>query len=143
MVSYGCTIRSAFVLITSLALSGFTLSGPQPSVTCPLDAAHEKEILYWKLCRRYRHPTHANIWMKSSHTTRVPYIIAPPAIYWFNMIGAAYGRMLTGSTSSQRWRGAVMQKKKKKIGSSFRAVENPHESKGSGCGCGVSWELKL
>jgi len=28
------------------------------------------------------------------------------------------------------------------IGSSFRVVENP-QSKGSGCGCGVSWELKL
>ncbi|KAJ3973113.1 hypothetical protein EV361DRAFT_901971 [Lentinula raphanica] len=27
------------------------------------------------------------------------------------------------------------------IGSSFRVSENPH-SKGSGCGCGVSWELK-
>ena len=28
------------------------------------------------------------------------------------------------------------------IGSSFRVVENP-QSKGAGCGCGVSWELKL
>ncbi|KAI1785286.1 hypothetical protein LXA43DRAFT_1038881 [Ganoderma leucocontextum] len=28
------------------------------------------------------------------------------------------------------------------IGSSFRIVENP-QAKGSGCGCGVSWELKL
>jgi len=28
------------------------------------------------------------------------------------------------------------------IGSTFRVVENP-QSKGSGCGCGVSWELKL
>ncbi|KAK7057467.1 Fe-S-biosyn domain-containing protein [Favolaschia claudopus] len=27
------------------------------------------------------------------------------------------------------------------IGSSFRVVDNPH-AKGSGCGCGVSWELK-
>ncbi|KAF9070825.1 hypothetical protein BDP27DRAFT_1323066 [Rhodocollybia butyracea] len=27
------------------------------------------------------------------------------------------------------------------IGSSFRVTDNPH-SKGSGCGCGVSWELK-
>ncbi|KAF7298114.1 Fe-S-biosyn domain-containing protein [Mycena chlorophos] len=27
------------------------------------------------------------------------------------------------------------------IGSSFRITDNPH-SKGSGCGCGVSWELK-
>ncbi|KZP06302.1 hypothetical protein FIBSPDRAFT_816471 [Athelia psychrophila] len=27
------------------------------------------------------------------------------------------------------------------IGSSFRIVENPN-AKGSGCGCGVSWELK-
>ncbi|KAJ6603156.1 hypothetical protein B0H10DRAFT_2079641 [Mycena sp. CBHHK59/15] len=27
------------------------------------------------------------------------------------------------------------------IGSSFRVLDNPH-SKGSGCGCGVSWELK-
>ncbi|KAF5388831.1 hypothetical protein D9757_005623 [Collybiopsis confluens] len=27
------------------------------------------------------------------------------------------------------------------IGSSFRVSDNPH-SKGSGCGCGVSWELK-
>ncbi|KAF8909897.1 hypothetical protein CPB85DRAFT_1390803 [Mucidula mucida] len=27
------------------------------------------------------------------------------------------------------------------IGSSFRVTENPH-AKGSGCGCGVSWELK-
>ncbi|KAJ7782847.1 hypothetical protein B0H16DRAFT_1297595 [Mycena metata] len=27
------------------------------------------------------------------------------------------------------------------IGSSFRILENPH-AKGSGCGCGVSWELK-
>ncbi|KAJ7714345.1 hypothetical protein DFH07DRAFT_863451 [Mycena maculata] len=27
------------------------------------------------------------------------------------------------------------------IGSSFRVLENPH-AKGSGCGCGVSWELK-
>ena len=36
VVSCGSTIRSAFVLTTSLALSGFTLSGPQPSVTYPL-----------------------------------------------------------------------------------------------------------
>ena len=28
------------------------------------------------------------------------------------------------------------------IGSSFRVTDNP-QSKGSGCGCGVSWELKL
>ncbi|KAI0359260.1 hypothetical protein OH77DRAFT_1395102 [Trametes cingulata] len=28
------------------------------------------------------------------------------------------------------------------IGSSFRVVDNP-QAKGSGCGCGVSWELKL
>jgi|ERR1700722_8177507 len=27
------------------------------------------------------------------------------------------------------------------IGSSFRVLSNP-QSKGSGCGCGVSWELK-
>ncbi|KAJ7928529.1 hypothetical protein B0H13DRAFT_1967655 [Mycena leptocephala] len=27
------------------------------------------------------------------------------------------------------------------IGSSFRILDNPH-AKGSGCGCGVSWELK-
>ncbi|EIW74514.1 hypothetical protein CONPUDRAFT_67112, partial [Coniophora puteana RWD-64-598 SS2] len=27
------------------------------------------------------------------------------------------------------------------IGSSFRILDNP-QSKGSGCGCGVSWELK-
>ncbi|KAJ7072567.1 hypothetical protein C8F01DRAFT_923050, partial [Mycena amicta] len=27
------------------------------------------------------------------------------------------------------------------IGSSFRVTDNPH-AKGSGCGCGVSWELK-
>lgn len=28
------------------------------------------------------------------------------------------------------------------IGSSFRIEENP-QAKGSGCGCGVSWELKV
>ncbi|KII83242.1 hypothetical protein PLICRDRAFT_119655, partial [Plicaturopsis crispa FD-325 SS-3] len=28
------------------------------------------------------------------------------------------------------------------IGSSFRILDNPH-SQGSGCGCGVSWELKI
>lgn len=28
------------------------------------------------------------------------------------------------------------------IGSSFRVLDNPH-AKGSGCGCGVSWELNL
>ncbi|KAK7472993.1 [4Fe-4S] proteins maturation [Stygiomarasmius scandens] len=28
------------------------------------------------------------------------------------------------------------------IGSSFRVSDNPH-AKGSGCGCGVSWELKI
>ncbi|KAI0827652.1 hypothetical protein BC628DRAFT_1318221 [Trametes gibbosa] len=28
------------------------------------------------------------------------------------------------------------------IGSSFRVIDNP-QAKGSGCGCGVSWELKL
>jgi len=28
------------------------------------------------------------------------------------------------------------------IGSSFRVLDNP-QSQGSGCGCGVSWELKL
>lgn len=27
------------------------------------------------------------------------------------------------------------------IGSTFRVVDNP-QSKGAGCGCGVSWELK-
>lgn len=28
------------------------------------------------------------------------------------------------------------------IGSSFRVVDNP-QAKGSGCGCGVSWEAKI
>jgi Fe-S cluster assembly iron-binding protein IscA len=28
------------------------------------------------------------------------------------------------------------------IGSSFRILENP-QAKGSGCGCGVSWEAKV
>jgi iron-sulfur cluster assembly 2 len=28
------------------------------------------------------------------------------------------------------------------IGSSFHVLDNP-QAKGSGCGCGVSWELKL
>lgn len=28
------------------------------------------------------------------------------------------------------------------IGSSFRVLNNP-QAKGSGCGCGISWELKI
>ena len=28
------------------------------------------------------------------------------------------------------------------IGSSFRVLDNPH-AQGSGCGCGISWDLKI
>ncbi|KAI0343493.1 hypothetical protein BDW22DRAFT_1373425 [Trametopsis cervina] len=38
-------------------------------------------------------------------------------------------------------KGSVIDFATELIGSSFRVVENP-QAKGSGCGCGVSWELK-
>ncbi|KAM5545021.1 hypothetical protein V8D89_001132 [Ganoderma adspersum] len=39
-------------------------------------------------------------------------------------------------------KGSIIDFATELIGSSFRVVENP-QAKGSGCGCGVSWELKL
>lgn len=37
--------------------------------------------------------------------------------------------------------GSVVDFATELIGSSFRILDNP-QAKGSGCGCGVSWELK-
>ncbi|TBU31937.1 hypothetical protein BD311DRAFT_751925 [Dichomitus squalens] len=39
-------------------------------------------------------------------------------------------------------KGSVVDFATELIGSSFRVLDNP-QAKGSGCGCGVSWELKL
>ncbi|KAI1784506.1 hypothetical protein LXA43DRAFT_1042026 [Ganoderma leucocontextum] len=39
-------------------------------------------------------------------------------------------------------KGSIIDFATELIGSSFRVAENP-QAKGSGCGCGVSWELKL
>jgi Fe-S cluster assembly iron-binding protein IscA len=38
--------------------------------------------------------------------------------------------------------GSVIDFATELIGSSFRVLDNP-QAKGSGCGCGVSWELKV
>ncbi|KAJ3880053.1 hypothetical protein F5051DRAFT_400954 [Lentinula edodes] len=49
--------------------------------------------------------------------------------------------ILVDAVSLTLLNGATIDFATELIGSSFRISENPH-SKGSGCGCGVSWELK-
>ena len=49
--------------------------------------------------------------------------------------------ILIDAVSMPLIKGSVLDFATELIGSSFRIVENP-QAKGSGCGCGVSWELK-
>ncbi|KAF7976516.1 hypothetical protein HWV62_6331 [Athelia sp. TMB] len=49
--------------------------------------------------------------------------------------------LLVDAVSLSLLNGSTIDYATELIGSSFRVVENPN-AKGSGCGCGVSWELK-
>ena len=98
------TIPFTFVLTTSLALSGFALPGPQPSVIYSRQES-TREGSVRKLCRRLNHPTNANI-------ARDPHARQERTVYhrascdrWFEQIKRIGGvgwmvidNMLTGGT---------------------------------------------
>lgn len=52
------------------------------------------------------------------------------------------GLLLVDAVTLSLIRGSTLDYATELIGSSFRLVDNP-QAKGSGCGCGVSWELKI
>jgi iron-sulfur cluster assembly accessory protein len=70
----------------------------------------------------------------SKHSQPDDYIFSHPVIKPSNIVVDAVSMSLL--------KGSTIDFVTEMIGSSFRVAENP-QSKGSGCGCGVSWELKL
>jgi Fe-S cluster assembly iron-binding protein IscA len=54
----------------------------------------------------------------------------------------ATGLLLVDAVTLGLIRGSTLDYATELIGSSFRLIDNP-QAKGAGCGCGVSWELKL
>ncbi|KAH8109755.1 hypothetical protein DFH11DRAFT_1462777, partial [Phellopilus nigrolimitatus] len=50
--------------------------------------------------------------------------------------------VLVDAVSLPLMKGATLDFATELIGSSFRIADNP-QAKGAGCGCGVSWELKI
>ncbi|KAK9895628.1 DUF974-domain-containing protein [Cystobasidium minutum MCA 4210] len=54
----------------------------------------------------------------------------------------ATGLLLVDAVTLGLIKGSTLDYATELIGSSFRLVDNP-QAKGAGCGCGVSWELKL
>jgi len=50
--------------------------------------------------------------------------------------------IVVDAVSMSLLKGSVVDYCTELIGSSFQVLNNP-QSKGSGCGCGISWELKL
>lgn len=52
------------------------------------------------------------------------------------------GLLLVDALTLSLIRGSTLDYATELIGSSFRLVDNP-QAKGAGCGCGVSWELKM
>ncbi|KAG7449570.1 uncharacterized protein BT62DRAFT_928286 [Guyanagaster necrorhizus] len=70
----------------------------------------------------------------AKHRSPDDYLFSHPSIFPSNILVDAISlTLLNGST---------IDFATELIGSSFRVTENPH-AKGSGCGCGVSWELKI
>ncbi|KAF9652127.1 hypothetical protein BDM02DRAFT_3073037, partial [Thelephora ganbajun] len=70
----------------------------------------------------------------SKHSQPDDYVFSHPVVKPSNVVVDAISMSLL--------KGSTIDFVTEMIGSSFRVVENP-QSKGSGCGCGVSWELKL
>ena len=56
--------------------------------------------------------------------------------------GSNAGLLLVDALTLSLIKGSTLDYATELIGSSFRLVDNPQAS-GKGCGCGVSWELKL
>jgi Fe-S cluster assembly iron-binding protein IscA len=50
--------------------------------------------------------------------------------------------ILIDAVSMSLLNGSVVDFATELIGSSFRILDNP-QAQGSGCGCGVSWELRV
>ncbi|KAH9949249.1 hypothetical protein B0H21DRAFT_688636 [Amylocystis lapponica] len=65
-----------------------------------------------------------------------------PDDYHFTHPTLKPSNILVDAVSMSLLKGSTIDFATELIGSSFRIVENP-QAKGSGCGCGVSWELKL
>ncbi|KAJ3800353.1 hypothetical protein GGU11DRAFT_677519 [Lentinula aff. detonsa] len=61
--------------------------------------------------------------------------------YHFSHPAIKPSNVVVDAVSLSLLNGATIDFATELIGSSFRVTDNPH-SKGSGCGCGVSWELK-
>jgi len=65
-----------------------------------------------------------------------------PDDYIFSHSAIKPSNIVVDAVSMSLLKGSTIDFVTEMIGSSFRVMENP-QSKGSGCGCGVSWELKL
>ncbi|KIM29108.1 hypothetical protein M408DRAFT_16092 [Serendipita vermifera MAFF 305830] len=65
-----------------------------------------------------------------------------PDDYLFRHPTVAPSNVVIDAMSMNLLKGAKLDFATELIGSSFRIVENP-QAKGSGCGCGVSWEAKV
>ncbi|KAI0079819.1 hypothetical protein K474DRAFT_1683021 [Panus rudis PR-1116 ss-1] len=65
-----------------------------------------------------------------------------PDDYHFSHPTIKPSNVIIDAVSMSLVKGSVIDFATELIGSSFRVAENP-QAKGSGCGCGVSWELKL
>ncbi|TFK44465.1 hypothetical protein BDQ12DRAFT_593694 [Crucibulum laeve] len=64
-----------------------------------------------------------------------------PDDYQFSHPTIQPSNVIVDAISLSLLNGSVVDYATELIGSSFRILENP-QAKGSGCGCGVSWELK-
>lgn len=65
-----------------------------------------------------------------------------PDDYHFSHPSVRPSNIVIDAVSMSLLKGAVVDYATELIGSSFRILDNP-QAKGSGCGCGVSWELKI
>ncbi|KAI9069343.1 hypothetical protein FKP32DRAFT_1671446 [Trametes sanguinea] len=65
-----------------------------------------------------------------------------PDDYHFSHPRIKPSNIYVDAVSMSLLKGSTIDFARELIGSSFRVVDNP-QAKGNGCGCGVSWELKL
>ncbi|KAI0691513.1 hypothetical protein BC835DRAFT_1279008 [Cytidiella melzeri] len=65
-----------------------------------------------------------------------------PDDYVFSHPTVKPSSIVVDAVSLSLLKGSLIDYATELIGSSFRVVDNP-QAKGSGCGCGVSWELKV
>ncbi|KZT23899.1 hypothetical protein NEOLEDRAFT_1068437 [Neolentinus lepideus HHB14362 ss-1] len=65
-----------------------------------------------------------------------------PDDYYFTHPNIRPANILIDAISLSLLKGSTIDFATELIGSSFRIMDNP-QAKGSGCGCGVSWELKV